>query len=246
MNIEKVDTTLTIEELMINPFSTAGVEVNVSQNSIVVDGQNSLLQPKVLELLTLLCAAQGETLTKQELIQTLWPDTVVGPDSLANTMARLRKVINDDAKNPTYIQTVQRKGYRWLQPVTLVTKQTNTSVWSRRKVGLTAAICLVVIAVFLTTFSHKQKPVEKFPFPDLSIKKLEGGGYEIQAGIEGELTEEKKKAMLEEIKRITGEQDSGMVFTVDPVKPNCEPIDPNTAANKGISPKCKEQKSSEY
>lgn len=62
---------------------------------------------------------------------------------------------------------------------------------------------------------------EKFPFPDLSIQKLEEGGYEIQVGIEGELTEEKKAAMLEELKRITGEEDSDMEFTVDDVEPTC-------------------------
>ena len=46
------------------------------------------------------------------------PDTVVGPDSLANTMTKLRKVLQDDPKAPEYIKTVQRKGYIWLPQVT--------------------------------------------------------------------------------------------------------------------------------
>ncbi len=52
-------------------------------------------------------------------------------------------------------------------------------------------------------------------YTGLYIEKLDDGGYEIQA------------AMLKEIKRITGEEHSDMIFTVDPLKPNCEQIKAN-------------------
>jgi hypothetical protein len=55
----------------------------------------------------------------------------------------------------------------------------------------------------------------------LSIQKLSDGGYEIQVGIDGELTAEKEAAMLTELKRITGEEDSGWEFTVDKIDPQC-------------------------
>ena len=77
---------LTISQLMQSPFKTGSLIVNFSQNLVSLAGEDLILQPKVLELLIILCAANGKTVSKQELIDTLWADTVVGPDSLANTM----------------------------------------------------------------------------------------------------------------------------------------------------------------
>jgi len=217
------------------PFNIGDVKVNVSQNSITRADETYVLQPKVLELLVLLCSAQEETLSKHALNSALWPDTVVGPDSLANSMARLRKVLGDDAKNPKFIQTVQRKGYRWLQPVT-ITKSTsfsfaNLPVRSKYAAILFSVLVSVIAVILLSYFLAKNEPKE-FLFPDLAIKKLANGGYEIQAGVEGKLTEEKKTAMLKEIKRITGEEGSGMVFTVDPIKPSCEYFNKSDNKNK--------------
>jgi hypothetical protein len=73
---------------------------------------------------------------------------------------------------------------------------------------------------------------EKLPFPDLHIERLDEVGYEIQVGIEGELTEDKKAAMLKEIKRITGEEHSDMIFTVDPIQPNCKQEELNDTKDK--------------
>jgi DNA-binding winged helix-turn-helix (wHTH) protein len=205
-------------QLMETPFETGGVLVNFNQNMLSRNNNEIVLQPKVFELLILLCAAQGKTLSKQSLVTALWPDTIVGPDSLANAMARLRKALSDDAKNPKYIQTVQRKGYRWLQPIQLLE---NPRIHSFKR--STIAVILTSI-IFITAFWQltKEEAPKVFPFPDLSITKLADGGYEVQVGIEGKLTEEKKAAMLKEIKRITGEEYSGMAFTLDPTEPTID------------------------
>jgi DNA-binding winged helix-turn-helix (wHTH) protein len=207
--------TLMVAQLMQAPFATGSLIVNFSQNQITLDGEELILQPKVLELLVNLCAANGTTLSKQELIDRLWPDTIVGPESLANTMARLRKTLNDDAKNPLFIKTVQRKGYLWLPSVVPVKE--DKKAFNIKSLMMVSGV--FVVAVLLYIFAQPEP--EEFPFPDLSIQKLEGGGYEIEVGIDGELTEEKKVAMLKELKRITGEEYSGMEFTVDPVAPEC-------------------------
>ena len=228
---------LTAAQLMASPFTTGALKVNFSQNRVVFHDNELVLQPKVLELLVLLCAAQGETISKQVLVDSLWPDTVVGPDSLANTMARLRKALNDDAKNPTFIATVQRKGYRWLQGVECVDKaeaKPEAELKNKRPpttylILAASVVCVGLIGLFLMKPAPELAPVikaENFPFPDLKIQKLPEGGYEIEVGIEGELTQERKAAMLKELKRITGEEHSGMEFTVDPVEPSHGKCDP--------------------
>ena len=152
---------------------------------------------KVLEFLLLLCCAQGKTLSKQELIEALWPNIVVGPDSLANCMTRLRKALNDDAKNPQFIETIQRKGYRWLKPVKLSESSLswiNQWPFKSKHYAILLVFFLSIALSFPSLLSKSDQ--EDFLFPDLSIKKLPDGGYEIEAGIEGKLTEEKKAAML--------------------------------------------------
>jgi DNA-binding winged helix-turn-helix (wHTH) protein len=215
----KIEKNSIIDELMDSPFTSGGLTVNFSQNRVEYQDKNLVLQPKMLELLILLCAAQGKTLSKQTLITALWPDTVVGPDSLANSVTRLRKVLDDDAKNPQFIETVQRKGYRWLQDVD-VTKGKIT----RSKVRFIFTGVAITAAFIGAMFIIKQEPptAEGFPFPDLHIKRLAEGGYEVQVGIDGELTEERKIATLKEIKRITGEEHSDMLFTIDAIKPDCK------------------------
>jgi DNA-binding winged helix-turn-helix (wHTH) protein len=219
--------TITASQLMQSPFETGSLIVDFSQNQVTLNGENLVLQPKVLELLIILCSANGKTLSKQELIDKLWIDTVVGPDSLVNTMARLRKILKDDPKNPKFIKTVQRKGYLWIPSV--INIKENNVIFDVTKVLFIAGI--FAVGVFLFFIFQPEPQSEPFPFPDLSIKKLDEGGYEIQVGIEGELTDEKRMAMLAELKRITGEEHSGMEFTVDEIVPTCTDIAINNKDN---------------
>jgi DNA-binding winged helix-turn-helix (wHTH) protein len=216
---------LTATQLMQARFVTASLIVNFSQNKVTLHGEAIVLQPKVLELLIILCAAKGKTLSKQELIDKLWVDTVVGPDSLANTMTKLRKALKDDPKNPQFIKTVQRKGYIWLPNVESIRTEKKNS--NGKILAITASA--IVIAAFVYYFTLPKDEPNKFPFLDLSIQTLDKGGYEIQVGIDGNLTEEKKAAMLEELKRITGEEHSHMEFTVDEITTEC--IDNTTDIN---------------
>jgi len=217
MKLNNVIPRYTVNQLMAASFETGPLVVNFSQNRVSFEGKDLVLQPKVLELLVLLCAAKNETLSKQELVDALWPNTYVGPDSLANTMTRLRKTLKDNAKEPKFIETVQRKGYRWLQKVTIIENKSNHLNRIKYFIVILLPITLGLIWIF-----NSKTETENFPFPSLYIEKLDNNGYEIQVGIDGELTEEKKAAMLKEIKRITGESHSGMDFTLDPIKTACE------------------------
>src|SRR5262245_37420279 len=74
------------------------------------------LEPKVMAVLLLLFEHQGEVVTHDELMQRVWPDTHVAPGALARTISILRHVFEDDAKNPVYIHTVPKRGYRLQVP----------------------------------------------------------------------------------------------------------------------------------
>jgi DNA-binding winged helix-turn-helix (wHTH) protein/predicted ATPase len=71
---------------------------------------------KALAVLRALTERSGEVVTKQELFRQVWPDTVVGDDALTSCIQELRRALKDDARRPQYIETLHRRGYRFLAP----------------------------------------------------------------------------------------------------------------------------------
>jgi serine/threonine-protein kinase len=72
------------------------------------------LPPRALGVLTALIAAPGEVVSKQQLMDAVWPGTFVTESSLLEAIGLLRDTLGDDRKQPTYIQTVHRRGYRFI------------------------------------------------------------------------------------------------------------------------------------
>src|SRR5262245_29757851 len=77
------------------------------------------LQGQPVEILSMLLARPGELVTREELQKKLWPqDTFVDFDpSLNAAMKRLRSALGDSAETPRFIETLARRGYRFLAPV---------------------------------------------------------------------------------------------------------------------------------
>ena len=87
--------------------------------TLLREGVPIKLQEQPLRVLCLLLERAGKVVTREELRQTLWPEgTYVEFDgSLNATLKRLRSALGDDADNPTFIETVPRRGYRFIAPV---------------------------------------------------------------------------------------------------------------------------------
>ncbi|MFP5399174.1 MAG: winged helix-turn-helix domain-containing protein [Gammaproteobacteria bacterium] len=75
------------------------------------------LEPRKMRLLIELAQRPGELVLADELIDNVWKDVVVTPNSLYQSIAQLRRLLGDDADQPRYIVTVPRKGYRLIAPV---------------------------------------------------------------------------------------------------------------------------------
>jgi Tol biopolymer transport system component/DNA-binding winged helix-turn-helix (wHTH) protein len=82
-----------------------------------LEGQVVPLKPKVVETLELLVQERGRLLSKDELMQRLWPDTVVEESNLTQNIYLLRKVLGTDPNGSNYIETVPKRGYRFTAPV---------------------------------------------------------------------------------------------------------------------------------
>ena len=73
----------------------------------------------MFDVLRFLIAHRDRLVTKEELLEGVWPGTFVGPNALTRAVAQLRKALGDDADEPRYVETVARRGYRFIAPVVL-------------------------------------------------------------------------------------------------------------------------------
>jgi DNA-binding winged helix-turn-helix (wHTH) protein/predicted ATPase len=72
------------------------------------------LRPKAFALLHYLVKRPGQLITKEELLNAVWPETFVGEAVLKVTVAQLREALADDPRSPRYIETAHRRGYRFV------------------------------------------------------------------------------------------------------------------------------------
>ena len=87
-------------------------------NGLLRDGQREIpLPPRALGILDLLVARAGTVVPKQELIDTVWKDAFVTDTSLAEAISVLRQALGDDSQSPRYVQTVHRRGYRFVAAI---------------------------------------------------------------------------------------------------------------------------------
>src|SRR5688500_20136352 len=71
----------------------------------------------MFDLLLVLVQNPGRVLGKDFLLKSVWPDSFVEEGNITFNIRQLRKALDDDAQAPTYIETIPRRGYRFLQPV---------------------------------------------------------------------------------------------------------------------------------
>jgi adenylate cyclase len=91
--------------------------VEPSLNTVSRNGASVHLEPKVMEVLVCLAGHPGEAVPKEQLLKTVWPDTFVSDDVLIRSISELRRVFEDDAREPRIIQTIPKRGYRFIAPV---------------------------------------------------------------------------------------------------------------------------------
>ena len=102
-----------------DPLRFGVFEIDSSARELRKHGVRIKLQDQPLAVLLILLEKPGQLVTKEELQQRLWPaDTFVEFDKgIYNAMKRLRETLGDEAETPRYIETLPRRGYRFIAPV---------------------------------------------------------------------------------------------------------------------------------
>jgi len=95
----------------------ANFRLDTSRQSLLRDGEAVPLSPKALAVLSYLAMHPGRLVSKEELLEAVWPDTYITDAVLKVRMQEIRRALDDDANQPRFIETAHRRGYRFIAAV---------------------------------------------------------------------------------------------------------------------------------
>jgi TolB-like protein/Tfp pilus assembly protein PilF len=93
------------------------VVVDTALHRVIVAGAPRDLEPKSFRLLQFLIEHRDHVVSKEEILAAIWDGSVVSDNALSRAIAQIRKVIGDDSKQPSYLETVPKVGYRLIAEV---------------------------------------------------------------------------------------------------------------------------------
>lgn len=100
-----------------DPFRVGEWLVYASANQLRRNSRTVKLEPRTMQVLLYLAERAGHTVTREQLEQGVWKDRVVGYDSLNITISKLRRALEDDPKDPHFIETIPKVGYRLISEI---------------------------------------------------------------------------------------------------------------------------------
>ena len=157
-----------------SPLSIGDWQVDPDANELVRDGRAVRVEPKVMQVLLRLADRPGAVVSREELLDRVWPAVVVGDEALTQTIIKLRRALGDDPRRPAFVETIAKSGYRLIAPVSRASAPVQQEVMApamaapamaapapaipepaaprsaRRRAWLVGAAALVVMALGLT------------------------------------------------------------------------------------------------
>jgi DNA-binding winged helix-turn-helix (wHTH) protein len=97
-------------------YRFAGFEVSPARRHLLREGREVPLIPRYFDLLVLLLERRHEAVHRREIFDRVWSDVVVSDGALSQAVRNLRRALGDDSREPVFIRTVSRHGYRFTYP----------------------------------------------------------------------------------------------------------------------------------
>lgn len=103
-------------------FEFGSFRLDTSECRLYRDGETVPLSPKVFNILVVLVERNGRLVEKERLMEIVWPDTYVEEGNLVANISILRKTLGESHGKPQFVETIPKRGYRFIAPVKVVTK----------------------------------------------------------------------------------------------------------------------------
>jgi len=140
-----------IQPAIKQPCKLGGWQFDPSDGRLKNVDNSVKLQPRLSLLLALFIANVDELLTREQLTEILWKNKIVNEDALSRCIAELRAALGDNRQNPKFIETIPKKGYRFIYPLNDPIK--------KYKIPLFTAIPVIIVIVSLLFFNGSSIPL---------------------------------------------------------------------------------------
>ena len=172
-------------------FQIGQWRVEPTLNQLSAAGRAERIESRAMSVLVYLAERPGQVVSRDELLANVWAGVVVGDDSVTQVIIKLRKALGDDAENPTYIQTITKRGYRLVAPVTQGEAAADLPVPSLRRRAVAAAAILLIVATAIWVGDKRTTPAPATPAavsprsvqPTIAIRPFEALGDDPHAAL---------------------------------------------------------------
>jgi TolB-like protein/DNA-binding winged helix-turn-helix (wHTH) protein len=133
--------------------------VDVAPGTLTRGNEQHRIEPKVMAVLVLLAGRAGHVVSKEETLAAVWSDAVVEEVALARCVSELRRVLGDEAHQPRYIETLPKRGYRVIAPVSVIEPEEGRALplSRRRSRRPVAAVALGVVLAAVALWAVKER-----------------------------------------------------------------------------------------
>jgi len=146
-------------------FRIGAWDVYPQQNLLKSPEQTKTLEPKVMDVLVFLAERQGEVVSRQQILDAVWREVVVGDEVVSRAVSLLRTELGDDQKNLRYVKTISKRGYCLIADVISVsssvsdasasgTAENPTESTTRRSMRKSSFTIVTVLVLALAYFAY--------------------------------------------------------------------------------------------
>jgi TolB-like protein/DNA-binding winged helix-turn-helix (wHTH) protein len=131
---------------LLDGFTVGDFQVFPREEKIVGGDSSHHVEPKVMQVLVTLASNAGHTVSRDQILEEVWSDAVVGDEVLSRAISLLRGYFGDERTSPRYIRTVPRKGYELIAEVGARPAKSTGAISRGRAYALVALVAALVVA----------------------------------------------------------------------------------------------------
>lgn len=171
-------------------FQLGQWQVHPGRNMLTVPGRTVHLEPRVMQVLVYLAERAEETISRAELLATIWAGLHVNDEALTRAVSSLRKALGDDPRQPRYIATVPKRGYRCIATVHPLTPSPAGASpvpvrrWARWAIVAGILLVMALGAGFIGYHWPQPQPSSTGPMPR-SLVALDGMAFDVALSPDG-------------------------------------------------------------